>query len=86
MGYTLIQGARLVDGTGRAPVADGAVLVEGERIAFLAANIGRKHTMPRQLALIGREAGRADDMNQRARAGKGFAGAGIEQGQGRLGR
>jgi len=35
MGYTLIQGARLVDGTGRAPVADGAVLVEGERIAFV---------------------------------------------------
>ncbi len=30
MTYTLIQGARLVDGTGRAPLTDGAVLAEGE--------------------------------------------------------
>ena len=31
---------------------------EGERVAFLASNQGRKHTMPRQLALIEREGGR----------------------------
>jgi dipeptidyl aminopeptidase/acylaminoacyl peptidase len=31
---------------------------DGERLAFLAAHLGRKHTMPRQLAVLAREAGR----------------------------
>lgn len=35
MPYTLIQAARLIDGTGQGPLADAAVLVEGERIAFV---------------------------------------------------
>jgi len=35
MAFTLIHALRLVDGTGKPSLADGAVLVEGDRIAFV---------------------------------------------------
>jgi imidazolonepropionase-like amidohydrolase len=42
-GTTLILNGQLVDGTGRAPIADGALLVENGRIGFA----GRKTDLPR---------------------------------------